>query len=98
MEIIHETKMSAVCPNGGHINNYEVKLDVPGFIEVEKILEILEDYKETKIFQEDLTEVLCKQIQSYYEEDKVVFIELRGEHLGVMITTKYNYPDTRYKR
>ena len=99
MEIIHETKMTAVCPNEGHINNYEVKLDVPGFIEVEKILEILEEYKDTKIFQEDLTKALCKQIQSYYgEEDKIVFVELKGEHLGVMITTKYNYPGTRYKR
>ncbi len=32
------------------------------------------------------------------EEDKIVFVELKGEHLGVIITTKYNYPDTRYKR
>ena len=44
MEIIHETKMKAICPNGGHINNYEVKINVPGFIEVEKLKEMIDKY------------------------------------------------------
>jgi NADPH-dependent 7-cyano-7-deazaguanine reductase QueF len=96
MEIIHETKMTAICPNEGHINNYDVTINVPDFVEVETILEILEDYKKTKIFQEDLTKVLCKQIQSLFGR-KEVFIELRGEHLGIMITTRYVYPETRYQ-
>tara|TARA_R100000149_G_C5872247_1_gene136122 strand:- start:25 stop:312 length:288 start_codon:yes stop_codon:yes gene_type:complete len=95
MEIIHEAKMKAICPNGNHVNNYNVKIKVPDFIEVETIIEMLESYKDNKIFQEDLTKVLCKQIQSLFER-KEVFIELKGEHLGIMITTRYSYPETRY--
>jgi len=99
MEIIHETKMKAICPNGGHINNYEVKINVPGFIEVEKLKEMIDKYIDTKIFQEDLTKELCKQIQGYYNsENKTVYLELKGDHLGFMITTRYHYPETRYNK
>ena len=65
------------------------------YSEVETLIEILESYNDTKIFQEDLTKVLCKQIQSLFER-KEVFIELKGEHLGIMITTRYSYPETRF--
>lgn len=92
MEITHETKMKAICPNEGHVNNYTVKIKVNTFIEIEYIIELLDSYIHTRIFQEDLTGELCTRLLKTYKERYQVrpqgSIELKGEHLGVMITSK----------
>jgi len=92
MEIIHETKMKAICPNEGHVNNYTVKIRVDTFIEVEYITELLESYLHTRIFQEDLTSELriklLKICKEYYRSRPRGFIMLKGKHLGIMITSK----------
>mgnify|MGYP003150264968 CR=1 FL=1 len=92
MEITHETKMTAVCPNEGHVNNYTVKIKVNTFIEVELLIDLLDSYVHTRIFQEDLTSDLCikllKIYRDHYRTRPQGSIELKGKHLGVMITSK----------
>lgn len=92
MEITHETKMKAICPNEGHVNNYTVKIKVNSFIEVEHITKLLESYIHTRIFQEDLTSELCikllKIYKEYYRRRPRGSIVLKGKHLGIMITSK----------
>jgi NADPH-dependent 7-cyano-7-deazaguanine reductase QueF len=96
MEIIHKTSMQAKCPNGGHVNKYEITIKVPSFVEVEKLLEIVKTYKETEIFQEDLTKEVAQEIHKLFKATESVGIIMEGIHLGFMTTTIYEYPETKY--
>ena len=96
MEIVHKTSMQAKCPNGGHLNKYEITIKVPSFVEVEKLLDIVRTYRETEIFQEDLTKDVAQEIQRLFEPNEPVGIIMEGMHLGFMTTTIYEYPETPY--
>lgn len=96
MEIIHKTNMQAKCPNGGHVNKYEITIEVPSFVEVEKLLAIVRTYKETEIFQEDLTKEIALKIHTLFKATQSVRIIMEGLHLGFMTTTIYEYPEIQY--
>jgi len=99
MEIIHKTKMEACCPNGGHINNYEITIKVPSFVEVEKLETILKSFKGKKIFQEDLIKEVAKKIHEdcfSSLQNKSIGIIMEGEHFDFHTTTIYEYPNTQY--
>ena len=97
MDIIHKTKMEARCPNQGHVNKYDVSIKVPSFIEVEELVEIINSYKDKKIFQEDLTKEVAQKIQKLFKSSQAVGIIMEGEHLDFITTTMYEYPETNYK-
>jgi len=99
MEIIHKTKMEACCPNGGHINNYEITIKVPSFVEVEKLGDVLKSFKGKKIFQEDLVKEIAQKIHEdcfSSLQDKSVGVIMKGKHLDFHTTTIYEYPKTPY--
>ena len=99
MEIIHKTKMEASCPNGGHLNKYEISIKVPSFVEVEKLETILKSFKGKEIFQEDLIKEVAKKIhEDCYSssQNQLVGVIMEGEHLGFHTTTIYEYPETPY--
>jgi len=95
MEIIHKTKMEASCPNGGHLNEYEITIKVPSFVEVEKLLDIIKIYKGTEIFQEDLTKEVAREIHKLFKATESVGIMMEGIHLDFVTTTIYEYPEAR---
>ena len=95
MEIIHKTKMEASCPNGGHLNKYEITIKVPSFVEVEKLLDIIKIYKGTEIFQEDLTKEVAREIHKLFKATESVGIMMEGIHLDFVTTTIYEYPEAR---
>ena len=99
MEIIHDTKMEACCPNGGHLNKYEISIKVPSFVEVEKLEAILKSFKGKEIFQEDLIKEVAKKIHEdcfSSLQNQLVKLIMKGKHLGFHTTTVYEYPKTRY--
>jgi NADPH-dependent 7-cyano-7-deazaguanine reductase QueF len=99
MEIIHKTKMEACCPNGGHLNKYEISIKVPSFVEVEKLEKVLKSFEGKKIFQEDLIVDVAKKIHEdcfSSIQSRQVGIIMEGEHLGFHTTTIYEYPETPY--
>jgi len=95
MEIIHKTNMQAKCPNGGHVNKYEITIKVPSFVEVEKLLDIIKIYKGTEIFQEDLTKEVAREIHKLFKATESVGIMMEGIHLDFVTTTIYEYPEAR---
>ena len=96
MEIIHKTNMQAKCPNNGHVDKYEITIKVPSFVEVEKLLEIINTYRDTKIFQEDLTKEVTLKIHKLFKATQSVGIIMEGLHLGFLTTTIYEYPEIQY--
>ena len=87
--------MEASCPNGGHLNEYEITIKVPSFVEVEKLLDIIKIYKGTEIFQEDLTKEVAREIHKLFKATESVGIMMEGIHLDFVTTTIYEYPEAR---
>lgn len=75
MRIRHELTITAVCPVDGKPDRYEAFIDCTRIIPVEDILAAVSQCATRKVFQEDLTQELARQLG--------VKITTTGYHSGV---------------
>ena len=74
----YEIKMEASCPVNGFPDHYDVIVERPTLIEVEKLIEIVTDYTGTKAFQEQITITLAERLEAT--------VTTIGYHYGVKTT------------
>jgi GTP cyclohydrolase I len=86
MLVEHTLTMSAQCPNGCR-DLYEVTFRVGKLVMVEELLEVVAQYEEREIFQEELTQQLADLLQCE--------VESQGTHSDVRTRVVCRYEDTR---
>lgn len=75
----YEFSLSAICPNQPTLRDaYEVRIESPEMIEVEKFLEFSKWIRDAKYFQEELADLLYGKFHCR--------VEIRGSHLEVKVT------------
>jgi hypothetical protein len=78
MEVKHELIVLARCPVTGQVDEYECIVETTELIYVELILEVTGRYKNRAITQEELTQVLCTELEAT--------VTTIGRHSGVKTT------------
>jgi hypothetical protein len=77
MKIEYTLTISALCPADGRRNTYTATFRTRAMLLVERLLEIVKPFAEQKLYQEELTATLAKEVSCQ--------VETFGNHSGVTI-------------
>jgi GTP cyclohydrolase I len=75
MEITYSLPIMARCPSNGHADVYTLLVVANEMILVERILEVAEQFSGETLYQEELTQKLADELDTY--------VQTTGNHFGV---------------